>query len=345
MIYAHSKCSKTMRSTKELKQAEFLYQVARLYYEEELTQEQIARQIGLSRQKIQRLLDSAKKEGIVQIQVISPVSSHRETEKKLEKHFKLTKAIVVSSNIKAESITRKNIGRAAAAYLEDTLRDNDILGIGWGRTVYETLNYFKATQKISITTVPLIGGIGQMAADFQVNELTRKFAEKAGGIFIPFHAPALVDNEKIVSTLFSDKSVGQVARLWEKANIAIIGIGGPLSKFSHVPASYYSDEDTALLTKKGAVGDILSHFLTKDGKLCSPSLSKKIVGISLEQLKKIRQVIAVAGSLRKKAAILAALKRRDIDVLVTDEDVAIKILKSCEREAKNKRLGRRWENG
>jgi len=126
---------KIMKSTEKVEQADFLYQIARLYYEEKLTQEQIASQIGLSRQKVQRLLDSAKKEGIVQIQVISPVSSQREIEKQLEKHFKLTKAIVVSSSIKAESIIRKDIGRAAAAYLEDTLRDNDILGIGWGRTV------------------------------------------------------------------------------------------------------------------------------------------------------------------------------------------------------------------
>jgi len=316
-----------MKSIKNLTQAEFLYQVARLYYEEGLTQEQIARQIGLSRQKVQRLLDSAKKEGIVQIHVINPVSSRKEIEKKLEKYFKLTKAIVVSGSIKAESIIRKNIGRAAAVYLEDILRDNDILGIGWGRTVYETLNYFEPTRKISITAVPLIGGIGQMAADFQVNELARKFAEKTGGIFIPFHAPALVDNEKIANTLFSDNNIGKVTELWKKVNIALVGIGGPLSDFPYVPTSYYSDADISLLKKERHVGDILSHFLRKDGKLCSPLLDKRVVGISLEQLKKIEQVIAVAGSLRKKEAILAALKGRYINILVTDENIAEEVLR------------------
>ena len=305
-----------------------MYQVARLYYEEELTQEQIARQIGLSRQKVQRVLNSAKKEGIVQIQVINPTLPRREIEEKLERHFGLTKAIVVSGSIKAESIIRKNIGRAAAEYFEDIFRDNDIVGLGWGRTVYETLNYFKPTRKISITAVPLTGGIGQMAADFQVNELARKFAEKIGGSYIPFHAPALVDNEKIASTLFSDKNVGKAAKLWKKVNIAIVGIGGPLSDSSYVPASYYSHADIALLKKEEEVGDVLSHFLRKDGKLCSPSLGKRVVGISLEELKKIRGVIAVAGSLRKKEAILAALRGRYIDVLVTDENVATEILKS-----------------
>ena len=106
-----------MKNTKSLGQAEFLYQVARLYYEEELTQGQIAGQIGLSRQKVQRLLDSARKEGIVQIQVVNPIRSFRKTEKELEKHFKLAKAIVVSGSIKVENMVRKNIGRAAATYL------------------------------------------------------------------------------------------------------------------------------------------------------------------------------------------------------------------------------------
>lgn len=319
---------KNLESANKSKEAGFLYELARLYYEEGLTQEQIAGQIGLSRQKVQRLLVSAKKEGIVEIYVVSPIRSRREIEKKLEKRFKLSKAIVVSGSIKAENIIRKNIGRAAAAYLEDTLRDNDILGIGWGRTIYETLNYFKPTRKISITAVPLIGGIGQVEADFQVNELARRTAEKAGGIFVPFHVPALVDNEKIVNTLLSDKNIGKVTELWGKVNIAIVGIGGPLSNSSYIPISYFSDEDMALLKKEEAVGDILSHFLRKDGKLCSPSLSKRVIGISLERLKKIKQIIGVAAALRKKEAILAALKERYIDVLVTDENVAKEILKS-----------------
>jgi len=319
---------KTMKSIKKLEEAEFLYQVARLYYEEELTQEQIARQIGLSRQKVQRLLDSAKKEGIVQIQVINPTSPCREIEERLEKDFELTKAIVVSGSIKAESMIRKNIGRAAAVYLEDIFHDDDIFGIGWGRTVYETLNYFRPTRRISITVVPLTGGIGQMAADFQVNELARKFAEKIGGTFVPLHAPALVDNEKIVSTLFSDKNVGKVAKLWGKVNIAIVGIGGPLSDSSYVPASYYSHADIALLKKEEEVGDVLSHFLRKDVILCSPSLSRRVVGISLDELRKIERVVAVTGSLRKKEAILAALRGSYIDILVTDENVAEEIVKS-----------------
>lgn len=323
----HNKYSK-MKNKDKITKAELLYQVARLYYEDEFTQEQIAKETGFSRPKVQRLLSSARKEGIVQTHLVNPVSSRKEIEEKLEKHFTLTKAIVVSGSIRKESFIRKNIGKAAATYLENNLQDNDIVGIGWGRTVYETLNYFKPTRKISITTVPLIGGVGQVAADFQVNEMARRFAEKAGGTFVPFHVPALVDNEEIVNKLYSDRTIRKAVKLWEKVTIAVVGIGGSLSNSSYVPTSYYNDEDIASLKNEGHVGDLLSHFLRPDGKLCNPSLSKRIVGIPLKQLKKINQVIAVAGSLRKKEAILAALKEGYVDVLVTDENAARKILRN-----------------
>ncbi len=304
-----------------------LYEVSKLYYEEKMTQEKVAKQMGLSRQRVQRFLDAARKEGIVQINLVNPMSSCRKLEEKLEQHFNLTKAIVIPCGIKTEEIIRKNIGRAAATYLEKSIHDDDIIGIGWGRTVYEIINYFNPNKKIPITAVPLIGGIGQISADFQVNELVKKFAEKAGGAFVPFYVPALVDTNEIVNVLFSDTNVGKVAKLWEKVNIAVIGIGGPLSKDSYIPTSYYNGADIDLLKKEESVGDILSYFLCKNGKLCTSQLSKKVMGILPELLRKIKRVVAVAGSLRKKDAISSALNGKFIDVLVTDDNVAKSILK------------------
>jgi len=305
-----------------------LYEVSKLYYEDKMTQEKVAKQMGLSRQRVQRFLDAARKEGIVQIHLVNPMSSCRKLEEKLEQHFKLTKAIVIPCGIKTEEIIRKNIGKAAAIYLEKSIHDNDIIGIGWGRTVYEIINYFNPNKKIPITAVPLIGGIGQMSADFQVNELVKKFAEKAGGTFIPFYVPALVDTDEIINVLFSDTNIGKVAKLWGKVNIAVIGIGGPLSKDSYIPTSYYNEADIDLLKKEESAGDILSYFLCQNGKLCTSQLSKKVMGISPELLRKIKRVVAVAGSLRKKDAIFSALEGKFIDVLVTDDNVAKSILKN-----------------
>jgi deoxyribonucleoside regulator len=108
-----------------------LYEVARMYYEENMTQERVAEQIGLSRPKVQRLLDEARKEGIIQIHLVNPMTPHKDLEEKLENYFKLSKAIIVSGGIKAEEIIRKNIGRAAAKYLEESIRDKDTICASW----------------------------------------------------------------------------------------------------------------------------------------------------------------------------------------------------------------------
>ncbi len=310
---------------KELVEAEFLYQIARLYYEDGLTQEEIAREVRLSRQKVQRLLDEAKREGIVHIHLVDPTPSYRQTERELEERFGLSRVLIVPGSMQSGNIVRRNVARAAARYLEDNLIYDSIVGLAWGRTVYETINYFRPTQQFSVTVIPLTGGMGQETEEYQVNELARRFAQKAGGSFVPFHAPVLVDNADIKATLVSDRNIGKVVKMWESVNIAVVGIGGQLTNASRAPLHYHSDADLDLLKKEGYVGDILSHFLRKDGTLCSPSLSGRVVGISLQQLKKIRLVIGIAGSTRKKEAILAVLRGQYIDVLVTDSNVAADI--------------------
>jgi len=309
-----------------LRQSQLLYEVAGLYYEEGLTQAQIATEIGVSRPQVQKLLKRARERGIVRIQVINPVQSYRELEDRLEKHFKLNKAIVVSSGIDNENIIRNHLGKATAGYLAKVVSENEIIGVGLGRTIYEVLKHFKPIPGKSMTCVPLMGGIGRMAGDFQVNEMARQFAEKTGGAFVPFHAPALSDGKHIADLLFTDTKLNEAVRLWNKVTTAIVGIGEPLSDVSYVPIDYYGKEDIPLLRKSGCVGDILSHFINREGKLCSPVLSQRVVGISLDKLRRIKRVIVVAGSMRKKETILAALRGRLIKVLVTDEHVAEEIL-------------------
>ena len=152
--------------------------------------------------------------------------------------------------------------------------------------------------------------------------MARQFSEKINGEFVPLYAPAIVDSESIVKALFSDKNFEKVSKLWERLDIAIVGIGGPIAKATYLPDTSLSDNDLKILINKGHVGDILFNNFDKNGKVCNESLTKKRVGISFEQLKKAKKIIAIAGSLRKKEAILASLKSGYVDVLITDQIVA-----------------------
>jgi deoxyribonucleoside regulator len=307
-------------------ETELVYQIAHLYYNEGMTQEKIAEQLGMNRIKIHRYLEAAKEEGIVQILVVNPLSQVGDLESFIKKKYKLEEIVVVPALTNNEYFIRKSLARSASKYLSENIQDGDCIGIGWGKTIYETLKYFQPSRKISATVVPLIGGIGQYAADFQVNEMARQFSEKINGEFVPLYAPAIVDSESIVKALFSDKNFEKVSKLWEGLDIVVVGIGGPIAKDTYLPDTSLSDNDLKILINKGHVGDILFNNFDKNGKICNKSLTKKRVGISFEQLKKAKKIIAIAGSLRKKEAILASLKSGYIDVLITDQIVAKELI-------------------
>ncbi|MEI6157617.1 MAG: sugar-binding transcriptional regulator [Atribacterota bacterium] len=307
---------------------QLMYQIARLYYEEERTQQQISDEMGISRQQVQRLLDNARSEGLVQIRVINPFGSFETIEKKLESRYHLKKAIVVGSPLDDENMVRKNIGRATARYLENILIDTNVVGLGWGYTLSEVLRYFDPDHKINITAVPLVGGVSNVPSEYQTNEMTRRFAEKAGGIAIPFYAPAIVDHEDIAKQLLSDNNLKIVTELWKKMNVAVLSMGKALFKGSLIPDFYHKNEYLfSALGVTQAVGEIAFHLLRQDGTLYNSYFSKRVVGISLEQLKQTNLVIGIAGCLWKKDIITAVLRGGHIHVLVTDEHVAREIVK------------------
>jgi deoxyribonucleoside regulator len=315
---------------KEEKELLLLYEIARLYYEDGLTQEEIAQQTGFSRSRIQRLLGSARKGGIVEIRLVCPVSPFTELEERLMEKFALRKAIVVPAPTQPYYFICRSIGRAAARYLESLLREGDFLGIGWGRTVREVCRRFK--KEVAVNILPLIGAVGQVDMDFQVNELGSQLARKIGGFFVPFYAPALVDHEKIAQALFSDQSVRRVEELWDKVNVAVLGMGDPRWEGSMVPKFFLDDPaSSAILQRKEVVGDILFHFLCKDGTLADLEFDRRVVSIPLEKLKKIPWVVGVAGSARKAEIVKAALRGGYINVLITDVGLAKALLEECSK--------------
>lgn len=307
-----------------------LYEVARLYYEDGLTQEEIAGHLGFSRSRIQRLLEAARREGIVEIHLVSPAISFSDLEEELAARFRLRKVIVVPAPTHSLYLIRRSIGRAAAHYLESLLRDGDVLGIGWGRTIYEALNFLR--RRVAITIVPLIGAVGQVEVDFQVNELGSQLAKRIGGFFVPFYAPALVDSEGIAQALFSDQSVRRVVELWDEVTVALVGMGDPRKEGSIVPKFFLSDPSSAAVLKRDdVVGDVLYHFLKGDGSLADATFDRRVMSIPLEKLKDIPHVVGVAGSLEKVEVLEAVLRGGYINALVTDQETARVLLERSEK--------------
>jgi deoxyribonucleoside regulator len=304
-----------------------MLQAARLYYEEDRTQDEIARHLATSRPKVSRLLSQARHEGIVQIRIVDPAQTHATLEERLVSAFGLAEAVVVAGEDDTRAAVRRRLGRVAAGYLEHTLQDGDVIGTGWGRTLHEVVSALEPMRHARITVVPLLGGLGQITPDFQVHEIARAIASAFGGTWHNLYAPAMVDSDEVARSLLRSADFQQIAGLWKQMNVAVVGIGSAdFGAEMQVLLVNYLDADTqARLQEQRAAGDICVRFFDVNGQPC-PDAVRGVVGIELAQLQQVRRVIGVAGGASKAEAILGALRGRHIHVLVTDEAAARRVL-------------------
>ena len=296
-----------------------LVKVAYMYYDENMTQQEIADKLGVSRPSVSRLLQKARQSGIVEIK-ISYEGSFTKLEDALEKKFNLREAIITPTE---ESDTLKHLlAEAAANYLTRTIKDEDIVGVSWGTTLALIPKYIQEASR-NVTFVPLVGGVGQIKLDIHSNTISINLAKAFNGKGQLLHAPVVVDSVKVKETLISDTSISEILKLASKSNIAVIGIGSPLALNSTIrQTGYYTDKELQELKEVKAVSDLCCIFLDSDGSVCPAELNQRVIGISIEKLKAIPNVVAVAGGKDKQEAILAALKGGYINVLVTDEKTA-----------------------
>ena len=305
---------------------QIMLRAARLYYEDYLTQQQIADELGVSRPTVSRLLTQARREGIVQITIKDPFAHSEELEGRLIQAFNLKGAVLVAGEGLSGELLRRRLGFAAAEYLQHTLAEGSKLGIGWGRTLYAVVKALDVRQRLGIQVVPLIGGLGQISSSFQVNDLARRLAEAFGGTWQPFYVPAFVADPAALEALLHVADVESVLQAWPQVDTALVGIGhfAFQQQSSMLFSSYIAADVLQELERCGAVGDLCGRFFDAQGRQCIAE--RGIIGISLEQLRMLEHVIGVAGGAEKVPAILGAVRGGYVDVLVTDTVTAQAVL-------------------
>ena len=304
--------------------------VSRLYYQQDLNQDQIARQLDLSQATISRLLQSARNEGIVRISVSAPNNVHTDLEEELAKKFQLKDVVVVECpNDADEKFILREIGSAAAFYIESSIKNRDVVGISsWSETLLALVDAMhQVPGKKGIKVVQILGGVGNPSAEVHANRLTGRFASLVGGVpyFLP--APGIVGSEESLKVILDDQYVREAMDLFQEISIALVGIGDvEPSKMLSMSGNIFTEEEQILLSQNGAVGDILLRFFDANGKLVQGPLNNRVVSMNLEQLRKTNRAIAVAGAERKYHAILGALRGGWINILITDHCTAKRLV-------------------
>jgi DNA-binding transcriptional regulator LsrR (DeoR family) len=299
--------------------------VARMYYEWELRQSDIADQLGLSQATVSRLLNRSKEEGIIRISVNLPNGVYTELEETLVKKFGLRDAIVVDSLDDNESLIQRDLGAAAAYYLESAIRPNEVIGISsWSATLLALVDSLHSVpRKPGVKVVQILGGVGNPSAEAHATRLTSRMAQLVNGEAVYLPVAGVLASEAARDILAADEVAQQAIRLFDHVTTALVGIGtvepSPLLAQS---GNIFAPEELDLLRQEKAVGDILVRFFDQDGNLVETGLEKRVISMSLEELSKVGRAIGVAGGSRKYASILGALRGHWINILVTDHFTA-----------------------
>jgi DNA-binding transcriptional regulator LsrR (DeoR family) len=304
-----------------------LYKVARAYYDDGLTQQQIGERFGLSRVKVSRLLRSAREEKIVQITIAPPQSSNARIEQQLEQKYGLREALVVTPSSYAPATLVSELGPVAAICLTRGLQGNEVVAVSWGTAVLSVVDALPPASLPDVRVVQLTGGLGELEARTHGADLVRRMAQALGAKPRLIHAPGIVKDKTIRDALVTDSQVADTLELAGRADVALVGLGTcePGSTLL-AGGDTLTAAEVEELRALGVVGDIALQFFDREGRKISHSLHERIVGTDLETIKGIPRVIGVASGKEKVPVIRAALCGGLINILVTDDQTASQLL-------------------
>lgn len=305
---------------------ELLARIAHRSYVDRQTQSEIAEEFGMSRPKVQRLLDRARTSGVVEIYIDAPQGLDLDLETRLAQTFGLVRA-VVSPAVADPQEQRGAVARAAARYLGRRLAHGDVVAVSHGRDIGAVPRYFRPADPIDCVFASAMGGSPRVDAPTNPNEIGRAMAQRCGGRAESLYAPAYVESAEVRDQLLSQEAVAHALEAAAAATVALVGVGGTDDECTMVRSGCLSLEGVAQLRAEGAVGDILGNYVDRSGRhLEAAPHASRLVGLSLEDLRAIDTVIAVASGAEKPEAILGVLRTGIIDVLIVDADNARAVL-------------------
>lgn len=292
--------------------------VAWHYFHENLTQQQIADLMGISRMKIIKILERAKTSGVIQFRFRSDVPNTLKTEECLMGKFNLQDCFIVPA---AEYTVNSddNIGRAGAAYLINHIESDIFLNVSYGKTTSAFLQYLGKICEHNLTLVSMTGGVNHYVP-------AHLFATYNFNTYL-IPAPLFFSSKEVADSMKQEKEVQEVMNLIPLSSATIVGIGSLEPNTTLLTSGIVSENELLFLKRSGAVCDLLGHFIDADGNIVSEDFESRTLSTDLNVLKTLKNVVCLAGGANKVEAIRAALKGGYINVLVTDETTAQALVK------------------
>lgn len=300
--------------------------VAYYYYKEGLTQEEIAKRMKMSRQRVNRIISSCIDLGIVTINIEGLNNSNLELETKLEDKYGLKEVRIINETADEQKI--QELGIEGGKYLRSILKDNDIIGFSRGRNTSALVDFLPEDVEYphNITVTQLMGSAIETNENTAVDETVYHFAAKLHAKASRLYAPIILSNEELRDSFIQEPYFEKSYEVIKKCDIAVVGIGTASSQWKHMISLYDIADKEQTEWAKDVAGEVCTHFYNSEGAAIEPPFRNRIISILLDDYMKIPVRIGVAGGKDKTEAIAAAIKGDYINVLITDLQTARQLM-------------------
>lgn len=290
--------------------------IAQAYYLEDQSMVAIAGQLGLTRFQVARLLDLARKSGIVRIEIVPPNVVDTELSARVAATLGVGRAIVIQGSF---TNPRSQIGKAVAELLPTIVHAGEVVGLTWSRTTVEVVAQLKDLPPAVL--VQLAGHATSESSAPGSVEIIRRAAEISGGVPYPIYAPMLAPDSYVAHALLQEGDIGRAVELYNRLNVAVVSIG----VWAEGKSSVYdalTPREQAMGTAAGAVGEMSGRLFSAEGEPVKQVIDDRVIGISLEQLARTPLVVGTAYGADHADAVRAAARAVPFGILVVDQSLA-----------------------
>lgn len=307
---------------------DLLAEIARSYYEQDLNQAQIAELHGISRSQVSRYLRAARDEGIVQISIVPPHGRDADAETALRRAYPHLREVHVARVFNREAVfLRRAVARAAARVFEALIHPGQVVCVGAGRTMAMATSLMTAQPASGLIVVPATGDAGHAAHEHDYGAVTRTVADALGAARYRINAPAILGPGASSAELErTNPQIREALTAARSADVYLVGLGSLAGDDIFVRSGLISARELATARSAGAVGDLCGNFYDALGRDVPQPFADRVVGITLDDLRRASTSIGCAGGEEKVPAIAGALEGRLINGLVTDEHTARGVL-------------------
>lgn len=296
--------------------------VATLYYRDGLNQQAIAEELNISRATVSRLLQFGRDNGLVTIKIHNPLTPLHQLQTMLLKKYPTLQKIII---VPGKNNPLEEVGIAGAQFVEKIIKNDDIIGLGWGRTLYQVALHITPKDVSGIKVVQMKGSMANTETRNYAFETVNTFASAFNTLPQYLPVPVIFDHAQTKKLVANDTHIKYILQLGKEANIAMYTVGTVRDSALLFRLGYFTAAEQEKLQKE-AVGDIFSRFIDAHGKIVDRDINSRTIGIDLDELKKKQYSILIAANVAKVPAIHGVLTAGYANTLVIDQESANDLL-------------------